>query len=109
MVVSFSIVVVLGIAAALSYWCLMLFAGAAWGRITKVHPDYAKALYTPAIDQAIYRLGPLRWRALFALPAPYDIKRQVIGLRVAAAVNGVLGSAFVLCMFSAILGAVRGA
>jgi hypothetical protein len=29
MVVSISIVVVLGIAAALSYWCLMLLAGAA--------------------------------------------------------------------------------
>jgi hypothetical protein len=54
-------------------------------------------------------LGPLRWRALFTLPAPYDIKRQVIGLRVAAAVNGELGSAFLLCMFSAILDSVRGA
>lgn len=79
------------------------------GRIAKTHPGYAKALYTHAIDQAIYRLGPLRWRALFALPAPYDIKRQVIGLRVAKGGNDVLGSAFALCMFSAIIGAVRGA
>lgn len=65
---SFTPVIVLGVAAVLSYWCLMLLAGMAWGRITKVHSEYANALYTPAIDQALYRLGPLRWRALFALP-----------------------------------------
>lgn len=108
MVVSVSTVVVMGIAAALSYWCLMLSAGAVWGRITKAHPEYARERYTPASDQALYRLGPLRWRALFTLPAPNDIKRQIIGLRVAAAVNGLLGSAFLLCMFSAIIGVVHG-
>ncbi|MFC4526724.1 hypothetical protein ISN76_04810 [Dyella halodurans] len=105
---SFTPVIALGIAAALSYWCLMLLAAMAWGRVTKEHPEYGKALYTPAIDQALYRLGPLRWRALFALPVPYDVKSQIIGLRVAAAVNGLLGSAFVLCVFSAIFRAVRG-
>ena len=108
MIVSFTIVVVLGIAAAFSYWCLMLLAGTAWGRITKAHPDYAKALYTPAIDQALYRLGPLRWRTLFARPAPDDIRRLVMRLRVAAAANGLLGLAFVLCVSTAIFGAIHG-
>lgn len=85
--------------ASFAIWMLlMLIAGLSWKAISVSNPDYAKDLFTPGVDQAIYRLGPLRWRILFSRRAPVGIRGWVITLRAMIVIQFCTATAFVLSL-----------
>lgn len=66
----------------LTWLSLIALAASSWRTISTADPDYAKELFTSVVDQAIYRLGPVRWTTLFFRRAPLGAKYWVIALRV---------------------------
>lgn len=69
------------LAAFVSWLSVMLVAAVSWRFISKADPTFARELFTPGLDQAIYKLGPLRWRVLFGGRVPVGLRRWVFVLR----------------------------
>lgn len=88
---SLNAAMILGFAAIVSRWYLVLAAGKAWGGISKAHPEFAAALYASGLDMAFYGISPLNWRPLFRSPVPVDIEVTITRLRRVVVASGVLG------------------
>lgn len=99
---------VLGFAAIISRWYLMLIAGKAWGGISKAHPEYAAALYASGLDMAFYGIGPLNWTPLFRRPPPADIEATIKRLRRVVLATGLLGVAALIYVPATILHVTMG-
>ena len=70
-----------------SWLAVMTLAAVAWKHIRQEDTQYADKLFTPGLDQAIYRLGPLSWKVLYLTPPPASVRKRVAVLRIAVAVQ----------------------
>lgn len=83
----------------IGWLALLVLSGSAWKVITVAEPKYAEALFTPGLDQAIYHLGPLRWKTLYLKPALPSVRKRVIVLRVAALIQVLVFICFITVLF----------
>ena len=85
-------------ASVVSGLAVLVLAGASWKVIAVADPKYAEALFTPGLDQAIYHLGPLRWKVLYLCSAPISVLRLVVMLRIAIAIQLLAFVSFVVSL-----------
>jgi hypothetical protein len=83
-----------------SWLAVMALAAAAWKPIRQEDTQYADKLFTPGLDQAIYRLGPLSWKVLYLTPPPASARKRVAVLRIAVAVQSFAFASFVATLVS---------